>query len=133
MSIYLASKLAILNSESGNLPPIPVRHFFLNSARVEIEYVDYVVATTLMNGIVEWIKSLRHEPKRKILKFFQEKSEWFPKIISLVLSLTAACVVVFISGPFIGNSTELAKLAKLLFAGYAFIYVFNKIGLYLGQ
>ncbi len=96
-----------------------------DSGGVSIDYVDYAVARTMLDGVVQWFEGLPQEPTPRILLLAQRYShhiEYFLKYI------TAALVTYFFARSF-GEMADLTIASALKYGSIAFGGIFILSGL----
>lgn len=137
--IALTSGLAMLAKHEKDFPKnVPVNMIIkaiqAESAEVEIEYIDYIVARSISDLIREWIESLpQTESSQKILKL-QNNSHYVRSfiyvsftLITILFSLKFANIVL--------SSTSLSevRLSSFLILSMSFVFFAYRLGIFLGH
>ena len=97
VSVRLASRLSIQNRMSGEMflaMPKIIRIMGNRSAIVEIEYVDYMVARTVLGLIDDWFSTLPKARNIKIIEIMQYNSHLVPRIIRLFTGVIAGLIII---------------------------------------
>lgn len=105
-----------------------------STARVEIEYVDYMVARNFLGLIDDWFGVLPFNRGLKLLKFLQHNSHWVPKVAQFTTTIIAVVIVIQVYPRFV--SAERFNLGNLgtfaLVAGLG-IYVAHTLAEWCGD
>ncbi|WP_435978630.1 hypothetical protein [Psychrobacter sp. DM4] len=103
ITIKLSSRLSIIESLEEKKPRfIPqglINAFTSDTAEINVEYVDYLVASTYLHSFDEWITGCPTNPSNKILIRAQSLSHYIPRIIQLAIII----VCVFYYDIYIGT------------------------------
>ncbi len=94
VTISLVSGLAIIQKHENDMPkelPIAIimRAIQQETAEIEIEYVDYIVARSMSELFREWIDSLPELSPNKTTEWWQSKSHFVRQIIAMIFFLEA--------------------------------------------
>lgn len=76
LSIRLASRVTILHKLREELPVHVFKMMGARTAMVTVQYVDYMVARNLLDGVDRWIKGLPSYEHSKWFKFVRRNSEY---------------------------------------------------------
>ena len=127
ISVRLISRVAMERRMSQEIHPFPSFYRFLgggSSARVEIEYVDYLVARNFLGLIDDWFGVLPFAKAQKTLLFLQRRSHWIPTGSRFLTAVAATFLAIEVYPTFVSaDHGDLAIFGKFaLFAGLG-IYV----------
>ena len=137
LSVQLVSGIAATASARENLPqglPPFVTIMRGPTARISIEYVDYVVARTFVDAIGSWVEGLPDCDLPSWLGFFVRNSEWVRRFtqFALISSALYACSIA-IPRLIPTDSSALPMLAKTQLWALAFLYFATFLGRLLGS
>lgn len=139
VKIMLMSGVAIIDKHDEGLPkelPINVvmRAIQKDTAAIEIEYVDYIVARGISDLFKEWIKSLPETPADKAIAWWQSKSHTVRMFISTIFLLVAVYFSTSNVESFLPpTESDTAGLARYLIYSFASVFLVYGIGNYIGR
>lgn len=132
--IRIISTITLMRRMEQDMPPPSFLRFFrAGPVVVEIEYVDYIIARSMMAIIDSWMNEVQISEKRKLLLFIQRNSHWLPRISGALL-LMLSSVASYNSAPSVlsANSGD-QLLAQFLIATFAFVAASMYAGSWLGR
>ena len=139
LKLTLVSGIAIIDKHEDEIPdglPIEMimRAVQKETAEVEIEYIDYIVARSMSDLLREWINSLPSVTVNKTIRWWQTKSHLIRQMISVSFLLGATYFATQYTDTFFtlarsGNSS----LSKYLIFSFALISVAYGFGGYIGR
>lgn len=128
------SAITLMRRMEQDMPPPTFLRFFRAGPIVaEIDYVDYIVARSMMAIINSWMNEVQISKKNKLLSFVQNNSHWIPRISGAVLLLLSA-IASYKSAPSILSANAGDQLlAQFLIATFAFVAASLYLGSWLGR
>lgn len=139
IEIKLTSGIALISKYEKDLPKhVPIgmviKTIQAETAEVEIEYVDYIVARSISDLIREWIGSLKNLESSPRITRLQENSHHIRKFISLVFPLIAIFFSLEFSSHILSNlSVNEVRLSSFLIISISVIFFTYKLGDFFGQ
>ncbi|MBW8307947.1 MAG: hypothetical protein K0M56_00015 [Kaistella sp.] len=127
ISIRLASRVAVMRRMQGDFygpPPQIFRMMGNRTAVVEVEYVDYMVARTLLNVVDEWFKGVPTASELKWLNWLRYRSHHVPRLAKFFTGVIVGLIMIALFPTFIpSGSTDLLKYG--LFSAWAMLGAFT--------
>lgn len=138
VQIELTSGLALLHRHKNDFPKhIPfgflVKAIQLETAEVEVKYVDYIVARSILDLVNEWSESLKKNEYSKTLKKFQDNSHHVHTLFKYIFSVIFLVIVIDYSNRFLSDTiTNTIHLFTYSVISFAVLFCAYKSGNYIG-
>lgn len=91
ITIKLLSRLSALEdleeNKSRYIPQRLMSFLTANTAEIDVEYVDYLVAKTYLQLFNEWLEGCPSNPNFKFIAWVQKHSHYIPRIVQLIIVL----------------------------------------------
>ena len=124
ITIQLSSRVAMIKQLQEDASPFFPSELLAvmvsNTAEVNVEYADYVVARSFVEAVDEWVKGCDSTPDNKLMRRLKRISHFIPKIAgpAIALSTVYFSLQSFAAGDFTGAQTvDLAQFTAVYIAG----------------
>lgn len=134
ITVRISSSIAMLKKMANDVLPGSIfRLFSAGNIVVEIEYIDYVVARSMISTIDSWVREIEIPAKFPFLRFFQRYSHWIPRFTSgVIFGLSFAAALTATDAVF--QELESNKtLAKFLLTSFSVIVVASTLAGWIGR
>lgn len=136
ISIRLASKITIAKKMEEDIPGTLrfIRVMGSQTARVTVNYVDYLVARNFIDAIDGWIQGLPKNETNSILKLLTKHSHYFPEIAKYSLGILAFYLALIIVPKYLPpNVQDLNVLATVIVSTLGAMFMMFSLGNFLGS
>lgn len=135
ISIRLASKITIAKKMEEDLPGAIrfLRVMGSQTARVTVQYIDYLVARNFMDAIDGWLQGLPKTNSSRCIKWLSHHSHYFPVVAKFSLGAVALICVLGTLPRFLpAQSVEPTMLAQAIVLSLTSIFALFSLGQLLG-
>ncbi len=125
LSVRLASRIAVERQMRDQMPfhiPKVLRSMGNRTAVVNVKYVDYAVARSLLNTVDQWFDGLSKAETSRLWSYLTKRSHLLPIVSRYVVGGAVAYLIYSASGRFIPSEATLHHLA--VFSLWAFVGIF---------
>jgi len=135
IDINLVSRVGTIKSsmQSGALPSEFFHFISLNTANIEIEYIDYTVARNFQAALDQWVASLNASEMSWIWSKLRSVASFIPFVFK---NVTACCVAFtfLLAGPpwFATFGAEVSTLFPIGLLAFVSVYVSSNVAFQLG-
>lgn len=130
----IASAITLMKRMEDDLPPPRFLRWFTNGPiYMEVEYVDYVVARSILATLESWVNEVQTSTRGKVLSFAQRNSHWAPRLSEATLLVVSSVAAYASSSRFLSESSGVLALARFLVAAFVFVSASKYIGNWLGR
>ena len=136
ISVRIASPVAIQRKMNENMFEVPKVFKLMGgpkTAVVNIKYIDYAVARTLLNTIDEWFSALPRSKSGAIWMFIRKHTDWLPLITRYLTGLVVGSTAVVIAPHFLRPTSTPLELAQFLLNALLCIFAAYKLAQHLGN
>ena len=136
ISIRVASPIAIQRKMNENIFEMPKIFRLMGGPRtavVNIKYVDYAVARTLLNVIDEWFMALPQSKSGAVWNFIRKRTEWIPLLTKYVAGVGVAALAVIVAPHYLSAKSTLLDLAQFLTVAFVCIFGAYKFAFHFGR
>lgn len=117
----------------GIIPPMELRKNYKRlryvgaTIKIEIDYMDYVVARTIIENISDWVKGVEIDT-HQILEFISNQSEYIASFIRNGLSIVLVIVILFSNRKIVpDNATNNTLFISFVIIGAIFFFSYKII------
>lgn len=134
ISINLRSGVLTKKDMAMKMPKGIFRMIAQESIRVDIEYIDYLIAKTFSTHIKDWMEGLEKVDTNSLGNFFRDKAEWSIPIFKYLFSSSIAYSTILFFYNYKENNNEINLEFVTLFIPcvISILYVSLRIGMRLG-
>ncbi|NIK10459.1 hypothetical protein FHY11_004012 [Xanthomonas arboricola] len=126
ISVRLASRIAVESQMRENMPfhmPKILRTMGNRTAVVNVKYIDYSVARSLLNTADQWFEGLAKGDTSKLWKYIVRRSHYIPVMARYVTGAFVTYIVYQTANYFVPSGATLHQLAT--FTLFSFIGLFS--------
>ena len=116
-------------SENEQIPLFLINRTNLSPIHMEVEFVDYPIATTLISNLNEWVKTVNHQDENSFLVFLQKHNTYFEQLCKCFFLIVPIIVFLF----FFKNTIPSDYLFKSLLGAFCLLIIFMEIGKIIGS
>ncbi|MDP1770936.1 MAG: hypothetical protein Q8L15_01530 [Methylobacter sp.] len=138
ISINLNSRVAKIEGMRKDfdslLFDIPLFHFeLIKTGEISIDFVDITVANAIMTTIKTWTEGLTTTKKSSTLKILRSMAQQAPKIIKYCFLAIATSYISNYSREILPPGVGLQETAEFILYCMLSVFIFYRIGLYIGE
>lgn len=136
LSVRIASRIAISKRLREEMPfqiPAIFRTMGNRTAVVEVSYVDYVVARSMLTVVDSWFSSIPVARQSWTWTFLLKRTHYLPFILKYFVGMIVAYFIYATIPYVITESTPRELLVRSLFAGFVCLFVFYRAAHHLGR
>lgn len=100
----------------------------MSSGSVSIEYVDYTVANTFLNTIMDWYKTVDKSTTSKTLKRIQKYTYYFSDVFSALFIIATTVGMVSSANLLIQSDVNIASLFGYIVPAFAALHLASLLG-----
>lgn len=126
ITVVLRNLRAITYKE--NIPVFMLKHMDFGSIHLEVEFVDYPIASTITSNLDEWVETIAHEEENRFLSFLQKIDSSFKNIWKCLFLLVPVIIFLCFFKRQIPNSLILQSAIGI----FTFLTVFMEVGKWFG-
>jgi hypothetical protein len=132
--VRMQSGLSLYEKMQRDLSSSRLYKFFRNATIiVEIEYVDYVVARSIIATIDSWINEIEVvTPVYNWITKLENFAHWIPRFTHLFIFTITSFSFFILTPSYIAAPGDSVQLGKWLIFVFGFVYISSMIGRYLG-
>ncbi len=133
IELRMASGIVVLQQVRERLPAGLLKIIGASSAKVTIEYVDYMLARNIMGAIDDWFKALNISISAKPIKLLRKYSESFPGISKYGLLIFMSYITYKMIGNYFPSDVFSPRiLTEFLISAFLLLFFSYKVGAFLG-
>lgn len=134
LSIRIASRVSVIYKMREEMPVQIFRMMGMRNAMVTIQYVDYVVARNLADGVDRWFKGLPNYQHPKWLKWIRKNSETIRRTFAYVVGAFGVYLVLRLVPVYISSTApDFQILANFGILGSLAIFGMYRMGRFFGS
>lgn len=126
LSVRLASRIAVESQMRDNMPfhlPKILRTMGSRTGVVNVKYIDYAVARSLLNTADQWFDGLTKTQTSKTWKYVTSRTHYLPIISRYIVGIVVAYLAYRSTNQFIPTNANLQQLA--IFSLLTFVGLFS--------
>lgn len=126
LSLKISSQLSARKRMQQDFIGAPPKIIRIISGRIfviKVEYVEYVVARSILSLVDEWHKSLPRASKPKFMEILQSNSHLIPKLIKFGTAIFATALVASALPHFLSDKSSLLLFGQVLTYGALAIFI----------
>ena len=127
ITVVMRSLRAISYKE--DIPLFILKHMDYGSIHLEVEFVDYPIASTITSNLDEWVETIVHEEENRFLSFLQKIDNSFKSIWKCLFLFVP--VITFLC--FFKRHIPVDLILKSAVGIFAFLVIFMEIGKWFGS
>lgn len=136
LEIRLASRIAVEKQMRKDLPfPVPriLRIMGNQTAVVNVKYIDYAVARSMLNTVDEWLGGLKKAKVSKAWTQITKRSHLLPYVSRYVVGAIVAYLVYANAKYFVAPNASLYQLAIFLLLSFIGLFAAYRLARHLGS
>lgn len=118
----ITSQKKLIEELPNGIPPAVVNMFTSKTCEINISYVDYVVARTIISVFDEWVSSLDESKENSFLNFARKNSHFIPPLFKYTTLLMSVFLVAHLMPTLINASPNGPQFFQ--FGVYLFVFIF---------
>lgn len=136
VSVRIASRMAVEKQMRENMPfhlPKILRLMGNRTATVNIKYIDYAVARSLMTAVDQWFEGLPEAHSSWLQKQITRKSHLLPVIAKYLAGIGVAYLIFLHSAEFVPADASLHQLAVFSLLSFCGLFASYRAAYHLGS
>lgn len=136
VSVRLASRIAVESQMRENMPfhmPKILRTMGNRTGVVNVKYVDYAVARSLLNTADQWFEGLTKCETSNSWKYITRRTHYLPIIARYVVGVIVAYLAYRTAGHFVPAGATLQQLAVFILLAFVGLFSAYRLAHHLGR
>lgn len=136
LSVRLASRIAVERQMNDKMPfhiPKVLRSMGNRTAVVNVKYVDYAVARSLLNTVDQWFDGLAKAETLRFWSYLTKRSHLLPILSRYIVGISVAYLIYSTSSHFIPSESTLHQLAVFILWAFVGLFAAYRLAHHLGS